>query len=39
MPAGLLDELSPTEIRDLMCFLGFIPEEKKAAEKPATIRR
>lgn len=39
MPAGLLDELSPTEIRDLMCYLGFIPEEKKAAEKPATIRR
>jgi putative heme-binding domain-containing protein len=39
MPAGLLDELSPTEIRDLMCFLGFLPEEKKAAEKPATIRR
>ena len=39
MPAGLLDNLTPTEIRDLMCYLGFLPEEKKAAEKPATIRR
>lgn len=39
MPAGLLDDLTPTEIRDLMCYLGFIPEEKKAAEKPSTIRR
>jgi putative heme-binding domain-containing protein len=39
MPYGLFDDLSPTEIRDLMCFLGFIPEEKRTAEKPATIRR
>lgn len=39
MPAGLLDDLSPTEIRDLMCFLGFIPEEKQAAEKSPLIRR
>jgi putative heme-binding domain-containing protein len=39
MPAGLLDNLSPTEIRDLMCYLGFVPEEKKAAENPVMIRR
>ena len=39
MPTGLLDELTPTEIRDLMVFLGYIPTEKLTAEKPSTIRR
>jgi putative heme-binding domain-containing protein len=39
MPAGLLDELSPTEIRDLLAFLGYIPSEKLAEQKPAAVRR
>jgi putative heme-binding domain-containing protein len=39
MPAGLLDDLTPTEVRDLMCYLGFVPNEKLLTEKPATIRR
>lgn len=39
MPAGLLDELSPTEIRDLLAFLGYVPSEKLAEQKPAAVRR
>ncbi len=39
MPAGLLDELTPTEIRDLMCYLGYVPVETLAQEKPVTVRR
>ena len=39
MPAGLLDTLTPTEIRDLLCFVGYLPQEQLAEEKPATIRR
>jgi putative heme-binding domain-containing protein len=39
MPAGLLDELSPTEIRDLMCYLGYVPEDKRTADQPTTLRR
>jgi putative heme-binding domain-containing protein len=39
MPAGLLDSLSPTEIRDLMVYLGYVPAEKLAQEKPSAVRR
>lgn len=39
MPAGLFDTLSPTEIRDLMAYLGYVPAEKMAQEKPAAVRR
>ena len=39
MPAGLLDNLTPSEIRDLLCFIGYLPQESLAAEKPANIRR
>ncbi len=39
MPAGLLDKLTPTEIRDLLCYVGYLPQEQVAEEKPATIRR
>ena len=39
MPVGLLDELTPTEIRDLMSFLGYVPSEKTAENKPGTVRR
>jgi putative heme-binding domain-containing protein len=39
MPAGLLDTLSPSEIRDLMVYLGYVPAEKLAQEKPAAVRR
>ncbi len=39
MPAGLLDTLTPSEIRDLLCFIGYLPQENLAEEKPATIRR
>jgi hypothetical protein len=39
MPAGLFDTLTPTEIRDLMAYLGYVPAEKMAQEKPAAVRR
>ena len=39
MPAGLLDTLTPSEIRDLLCFVGYLPQENIAEEKPATVRR
>ncbi len=41
MPAGLLDQLSPVEIRDLLCYLGYIPakSEMVAKENSGTIRR
>lgn len=39
MPSGLLDKLTPTEIRDLLCFIGYLPTEQLAEEKPATLRR
>lgn len=39
MPAGLLDKLSPTEIRDLLCYIGYLPQEQIAEEKASTIRR
>lgn len=39
MPAGLLDNLTPSEIRDLMVYLGYVPAEKMAQEKPASMRR
>lgn len=39
MPAGLLDTLTPSEIRDLLCFIGYVPQENLAEEKPITVRR
>ena len=39
MPAGLLDTLTPSEIRDLLCFIGYVPQENIAEEKPITLRR
>jgi len=39
MPAGLLDNLTPAEIRDLMVYLGYVPAEKMAQEKPSAMRR
>lgn len=39
MPAGLLDTLTPSEIRDLLCFIGYLPQESVAEEKPVTLRR
>ena len=39
MPSGLLDSLTPSEIRDLLCFIGYLPAEQVAEEKPATLRR
>jgi len=39
MPSGLLDDLSPSEIRDLMAYLGYVPSEKMAENKPGTVRR
>jgi putative heme-binding domain-containing protein len=32
MPNGLLDNLSPIEIRDLMCYLGYVPPLAELAE-------
>lgn len=41
MPSGLLDQLSPIEIRDLLCYLGYVPakSEMMANGKSDTIRR
>jgi putative heme-binding domain-containing protein len=39
MPSGLLDSLTPTEIRDLLCFMGYVPHEQMAEQKPAGTRR
>jgi putative heme-binding domain-containing protein len=39
MPAGLLDDLTPTEIRDLLCYIGYLPQERLAEDGPTTIRR
>jgi len=38
MPAGLLDSLTPTEIRNLLCYFGYVPQEQ-IAEKSAPLRR
>ena len=38
MPSGLLDMLTPTEIRNLLCYFGYIPQEQ-IAEKSAPLRR
>ncbi len=39
MPAGLFDKLTPAEIRDLLCFFGYIPQQNIAEEKTGTVRR
>ncbi len=39
MPAGLLDTLTPSEIRDLLCFIGYLPQENIAEEKAINLRR
>ena len=41
MPDGLLDRLTPLEIRDLLCYLGYIPPITQLAEPTSsnTIRR
>ncbi len=41
MPSGLLDSLSPTEIRDLMCFLGYVAPLPSLAEQESNqnVRR
>ncbi len=39
MPAGLLDTLTPSEIRDLLCFIGYVPQENLAEEKAVNLRR
>jgi putative heme-binding domain-containing protein len=38
MPSGLLDSLTPTEIRNLLCYFGYVPQEQ-IAEKNAPLRR
>lgn len=39
MPSGLLDDLTPTEIRDLLAFMGYVPQEQVAEQRPAAVRR
>lgn len=40
MPSGLLDTLTPAEIRDLMTFLGFLPEQStQVAQQPDSPNR
>ena len=40
MPSGLLDNLTAAEIRDLLTFLGYLPEQaRQAAEPDASITR
>jgi hypothetical protein len=37
MPTGLIDQLTAVEIRDLMTFLGYVPEQiKQVAQLPDT---
>ena len=35
MPANLLDVLLAEEIKDLMCYLGYVPDQAQLAEQPA----
>jgi hypothetical protein len=35
MPANLLDALLAEEIKDLMCYLGYVPDQAQVAELPA----
>jgi hypothetical protein len=35
MPTGLIDTLSAAEIRDLMTFLGYVPEQETPASQTA----
>lgn len=39
MPAGLFDDLTPAEIRDLLCFIGYVPQQNIAQDKAPIIRR
>jgi putative heme-binding domain-containing protein len=40
MPSGLIDTLSATEIRDLLTFLGFVPEQAaQVADNPETTQQ
>jgi putative heme-binding domain-containing protein len=40
MPTGLIDNLSAAEIRDLMTFLGFMPEQStQVAQQPEPMTR
>ncbi len=40
MPSGLFDRLSSSEIRDLMTFLGYVPDQpKKMAEGSSNAKR
>lgn len=41
MPEGLLDHLTPLEIRDLLCYLGYVPPITQIAEPSSTnnVRR
>ncbi|MFN9552255.1 MAG: c-type cytochrome, partial [Pirellulaceae bacterium] len=35
MPANLMDVLLAEEIKDLMCYLGYVPDQTQVAEQPA----
>jgi hypothetical protein len=39
MPSGLLDNLTPTEIRDLLSFMGYVPQEQIAEQRSPAVRR
>jgi putative heme-binding domain-containing protein len=39
MPSGLFDRLTGAEIRDLMTFLGYVPEASRVANRPDEATR
>lgn len=40
MPGGLIDELTAAEIRDLMTYMGYLPEQKEqVANTPSPVRK
>lgn len=39
MPSGLIDNLSAADIRDLLTFMGYVPENTKMAETATTPNR
>jgi putative heme-binding domain-containing protein len=39
MPSGLIDNLTAADIRDMLTFMGYVPENKQIAEASATPTR
>lgn len=39
MPSGLIDQLTANEIRDLMTFLGYVPEQQQTAQRQDAVTK